>query len=333
MPVKPVGPAKITDWPRYNAALKQRGCISLMLDVEMEPETTGKKGRPFIYSDPWVEAILLVGLTLRLPLRQLTGFMEDWLRSVGFELPVPSPATLCERRQAMSEARRTRFQGRAIKLADALRSGKGAVICVDSTGLSIRGAGSWRATRPWQQKEIKKRRVFMKLHVAMDPRTRKVVAYLPTSARRADSSAVKPLLEATGPPRTVATLIADGAYDAAPVYKALDDHCAREARIPPKQGARPWRITKPGAYLRNNNLVMGTKDKDFVPGGRAWRRHTRYGVRSMVENTFSRLHALSGNRLRCRSESGRLTETHLLLELLNRHAEIGLPTRRHQVFP
>jgi Transposase DDE domain len=334
VPVIPVGPAKIIDWPSYNASLKRRGCVSLMLEVETEPSQTGRKGRPFTYSEAWIEAILLVGMTMRQPLRQLTGFMEDWLKSAGADISVPSAATLCERRQRMSRKRRLLWRGQAIQLAKALQSGEGAVICVDSTGLSIKGAGSWRGTRPWSTKdELKKHRAYTKLHLAMDPRTHRVVSYLPTSEGTADSTTLEALLRATGPPGTVATVVADGAYDTTSVYEALARHCVKEARIPPKEGAVLWDVEKPGAALRNNNFTLGTRSTDFTPGGLAWRKHTRYGIRSLVENTFSRLHALSTNRLRCRSEDGRLTEVDLLLRLLNRHADLGMPMRSHRVFP
>lgn len=127
--------------------------------------------------------------------------------------------------------------------------------------------------------------------------------------------------------------MADGAYDASSVYQALAAHGVREARIPPKAGARKWKKTKPGAHLRNDNLTKGTRHIDYVPGGLAWKIQVRYGVRSLVENTFSRLHALSGNRLRSRSEAGRLGEIDLLMQLLNKQAVGGLPIRAHQVFP
>lgn len=332
MPLQHPGPAKIINWKEYNTSLVRRGSVSLLLAVENRPVATGRKGRPETYSSAWIEAILLAGLAFRLPLRQLSGFISDWVAAAGLDLPVPSFSTLCERRQRMSLARRDQFHRQAVKLATEVRAGRGAIICVDSTGLSIRGAGSWRQSRVWDV-DARKRRSFLKLHIAMDPRTRKVISYLPTTASTADSSAVKPLLEAIGPPQTVATLVADGAYDQQSVYRALDDHGAREARIPPKAGAKPWKMTRPGAFLRNNNLTMGTRHRDFVPGGEAWRRHTRYGIRSLVETTFSRLQALSSNRLKCRSESGRMTEVHLLLDLLNRHAALGLPVRQFQALP
>ena len=329
----PTEPNPLINWKEYNASLRQRGRVDLLLEIENMPLQTGQVGRPCLYSDAWVEAILLLGLTFRLPLRQLCGFMESVVAMSGLDLPVPSPATLCERRQSMSGVRVKNWQRQAVRLAKAVDSGSGAVVVLDSTGLSIRGAGAWLATRPWSKGE-RARRTFTKLHIAIDPRTRQILAYLPTTAKVGDATAVAPLLDAvTADGTQVKTIVADGAYDTGTVYKNLAEHGVNEARIPPKEGARKWKESKPGAHLRNDNLTKGTRHRDFVPGGKAWKKHVRYGVRSLVETTFSRLHALCGNRLRSRSEAGRLGEIDLLMQLLNKQASSGLPMRTCQVFP
>jgi hypothetical protein len=327
---QPTGPSKIINWSEYNASLRQRGRVDLLLEVEMTALPTGRAGRPLVYSEAWVEAILLLGVCFNRPLRQLSGMVESLVRVSGRELPVPSPATLCERRQQMSEKRLSRWSQQAVHLAKAVQSGKGAVIVVDSSGLSIRGVGSWRESRPWN-KGKNPRRDYLKIHVAIDARTQQIVSYLPTTTKTGDATAVPALLEVVEEP--VATVVADGAYDTEQIYRTLAEHDIGEARIPPRQGAVLWPEDQEGASLRNANLTMGTRHRDYIGGGKAWRKHVRYGVRSLVETTFSRMHAISGNRLRSRSQSGRLTEVDLLMRLLNKHTEAGLPMRAYRTFP
>jgi hypothetical protein len=76
---------KTTNWSTYNAALKQRGSLSIWFDPEMiwTPRPSGKHGRQQRFSDAAIQTCLTLKVIFGMPLRQTAGFVESLLRLVG----------------------------------------------------------------------------------------------------------------------------------------------------------------------------------------------------------------------------------------------------------
>jgi len=102
---------KVTNWPAYDASLRQRGSLTVWFTDEAiaawtaEPRTT--RG-----GQPWYSALaILTALTLRavfrLALRQTEGLIGSVIRLLGLDLPVPDHTTL-SRRAATLEVPRPR---------------------------------------------------------------------------------------------------------------------------------------------------------------------------------------------------------------------------------
>jgi DDE family transposase len=92
---------KVTNWPAYDASLRQRGSLTVWFSDEAiaawtaEPRTT--RG-----GQPWYSALaILTALTLRavfrLALRQTEGLIGSVIRLLGLDLPVPDHTTLSRR--------------------------------------------------------------------------------------------------------------------------------------------------------------------------------------------------------------------------------------------
>ena len=84
----------VRNWSEYNESLVARGSITLWFSEEaMEAwyheNGTGKRGRPFRYSDSTIELFLSIRELLRLPYRQTEGFVRGLLTLVHDELDVP----------------------------------------------------------------------------------------------------------------------------------------------------------------------------------------------------------------------------------------------------
>jgi hypothetical protein len=105
---------RVTNWAAYDAALRQRGSLTVWFTDEAvaawraEPRTT--RG-----GQPWYSALaILTALTLRavfrLGLRQTEGLIGSVLRLLGLELAVPDHTTL-SRRAATLEVPRPRPAG------------------------------------------------------------------------------------------------------------------------------------------------------------------------------------------------------------------------------
>lgn len=96
-------------------------------------------------------------------------------------------------------------------------------LVLDSTGLQLFGQGEWDA-----EKHGRTRRHWRKLHLAVDAGTSEIAAHVLTDGN-ADDAVQAPVLlrQAEG---SIASVIADGAYDSEPVYQAA---AARQHDPPP----------------------------------------------------------------------------------------------------
>jgi len=70
---------KITNWPTYNKALKQRGFLTVWMDKSpivswTEKKSPERRGRPLHYSDMAITTALIMKRVLNLSLRDFTGF-------------------------------------------------------------------------------------------------------------------------------------------------------------------------------------------------------------------------------------------------------------------
>ena len=77
---------RIRNWSDYNAALVNRGRITLWFDEEsinswFSTTLSGKKGRPCTYSDSAMTCLLLIDLSLSWIFESYKAFLSLWLRS------------------------------------------------------------------------------------------------------------------------------------------------------------------------------------------------------------------------------------------------------------
>jgi DDE family transposase len=121
----------------------------------------------------------------------------------------------------------------------------------------------------------------------------------------------------------IASVMADGAYDGEPVYRAI---AARQPQAPPSIVIPP----------RSSGVLSCKADADpsqrdghirliREQGRSAWRKVTGYGRRSLVETAIGRSKALIGPRLRARSFVKQQGEVALGSEALNRMIRVAKP--------
>src|ERR671921_654159 len=148
---------KVTNWPAYDASLRQRGSLTVWFTDEAieawaaEPRTT--RG-----GQPWYSALaILTALTLRavfrLAYRQTEGLIGSVIGLLGLTLRVPDHTTL-SRRAATLEVP----QPRASSRTEASDRAEPVHLLVDSTGLKLCGPGEWlikkhgtRKRRSWRK--------------------------------------------------------------------------------------------------------------------------------------------------------------------------------------
>jgi hypothetical protein len=124
-------------------------------------------------------------------------------------------------------------------------------------------------------------------------------------------------------PGAVASVLADGAYDGAPVYRAI------AARQPPPFPA----VMIPPRVTAVRSAVAGTppspRDQHIQriqeKGRRGWEKAVGDGKRSLVETTMFRYKTLIGPRLRARTLPTQKVEARIACSVLNRMTQLGKP--------
>ncbi len=137
-------------------------------------------------------------------------------------------------------------------------------LVIDSTGLKVFGEGEWKV----RQHGAEKRRVWRKLHLAVDPVTHDIVAAEVSLENIHDAEVLPTLLNPLR--RKLGRVYADGAYDSKDCHQLISRKRAT-ACIPPRKSAGLWKKGHP----RNEAVLFMHKE------GRAnWKKISRYYRRS-----------------------------------------------------
>src|SRR4051794_34825465 len=297
---------RVTNWAAYDAALRQRGSLTVWFTEEAirawraEPRTT-RGGQPW-YSPLAILTALTLRAVFRLGLRQTEGLIASIPRLLGLDLAVPDHTTL-SRRAGTLEVPRPRPTGGPLHLL------------VDSTGLRLSGPGEW----PVEKHGTKTRRSWKKLHLGVDADTGRIEAVELTTKDADDGSRVGPLLDQVGGP--VASLAGDGAYDRGDVYGAVAErHPEAAVVVPPRRDAVPSDTAETAPTQRDLDPPSITEH-----GRLGWQKASGYDRRALAEVAVSRYQRVVGDALRSRTDPGRATEAAVGVHVLNRMLELGRP--------
>jgi len=301
---------KVENWAEYNAALVRRGSLTVWVTPEAiaawTPTPDGRRGRPQKYSDIAVETGLMLRLAFGRPWRQTEGLLGSIMGLLGLELPVPDHTTFSRRSADLS-------------VSSALKRSAGPVtVVIDSTGLKVLGAGEWQ-----QEKHGgKPGRTWRKPHLGVDPHSGEILASDLTTPDDGDASLVGPLLGQI--PQEISAVLADGAYDGDPVYRAVTAHSPEAAVIiPPRKTAVLSDTAQTAPTQRDRHLQLIAEK-----GRLGWQRAVGYGKRSLVEVAMLRQKVLIGRGLRARSRSAQKAEATAGCRVLNIMTGIGMPMSR-----
>ena len=187
-------------------------------------------------------------------------------------------------------------------------------LLLDSTGLKLFEKGEWDG-----EKHGRDRRSWRKLHLAVDAETGEIVARVLTSKEAGDAGQVPVLLEQVE--GEIASVMADGAYDGEPVYRAI---AARQPQAPPSIVIPPRRSAVLSSQADTDPSQRDGHIRLIREQGRsAWREATEYGKRSLVETAIGRYKALIGPRLRARTLSNQQGEVARGVGVLNRMIQVA----------
>jgi Transposase DDE domain len=298
---------RVTNWAEYDAALRQRGSLTVWFTKEAiaawraEPRTT--RGGQAHYSALAIKTALTLRAVFRLALRQTEGLIGSILQLLGLDLAVPDHSTLSRRAETLAVPNLSPNPRRPVHLL------------VDSTGLRLCGPGEWLV----EKHGTRRRRSWRKLHIGVDAETGQILASELTTSDVDDGSQVEPLLDQITAP--LASFIGDGAYDQAGIYGTIAKrHPEADVIVPPRSTAVLSEDGESTPTQRVRHL------QSIAEHGRmSWQKQSGYTRRALVEAAISRIKRVIGNGLRSRTEPRRATEVAIGIDALNRMFELGRP--------
>ena len=241
------------------------------------------------------------------PWRQTEGLLHSITVLLGIDVGVPDHTTLSRRSPGLALA---------ASLAQAQASGPVHVV-IAATGLKVYGAGEWLAEKHGERGV----RTWRKLHLAVDPSTGEILASELTTNEDGDASQVGPLLGKI--PGPIASVMADGAYDGEPVYRAVAERQPDPpvaVVIPPRSTAVPSAAAGTTPSQRDQHIQM-IEDK----GRLGWQKAVGYGQRSHAETAMFRYKVIIGSSFRARILPAQKTEAKVACSVLNRMTRLGMP--------
>lgn len=281
------------DWPRYNEALVNQSVLLLRhdwvdgWDEELERMNREKPGRPFRYPESLVRFAQALRVSLRLPFRQLQGFLQ----ALGcfFRIPAPDYTTLWHR-LCLSE----------IQLPELDRDGTDWTIAVDSTGIKVTDRGEWMREK-WHV-----HRGWIKVHMAVEVGSGSIVGIQVTDESAKDAPYLPGLVEQASRllPGRIDKVLADGGYD---TYDNFDFLVQRG--IEPVIKVRKDASTR----CRGHSFArpMTVRERNAL-GEEEWKRRHGYNMRWKTETTFSAVKRRIGESVRSRRPDLALREAKMM---------------------
>lgn len=269
------------DWPQYNKQLINRGNLNFWVTKKAlkfwKAKKRKKAGRPFIYSDEAIKAMLMVRFKYQLPLRELEGLFQ--FLSKLMDIPqVPSYTQVCRRMQS-------------IQLPEELMNKKNVTdLVLDTTGLKVYGEGEWCAKR------YGGKAAWVKLHVGIDQKSSKLILVEVSQEHVHDTAYLEKGLKSCN--RRKGKVLIDGIADSKRCYEICRKH-NKELLTPPNRKAILRQ--EPEYGLRNEALriIKGLGGDELARS--IWSKLTGYSRRSEIESTIARWKKLLGGGLRSRN--------------------------------
>ena len=255
------------DWSKYNDVLVRRGEIGLDSSVltewsgELAKANDGKVGEPYHYPESFFRLVAFVRLLFHLPYRQTEGFITFLSKHVD-GLTVPDYSTINRRINKLS-----------IDIEESLIKSNGPVsIAVDASGVKVHNGGDW-IRKVWKVKKG-----YLKIHFAVNVKTKQVVAMDVSSEKIHDGKRLKRLVNRAKKNVRVKRVLGDGVYDSRSNFNFLSQ---REIK-PIIRVRRNSTVKSKGCMARKLAVI---EQKRFKP--KAWSKIHRYGYRWSVESAFS----------------------------------------------
>lgn len=279
------------NWKEYNRKLVRRGEFYLTMDFiehwneELEKMNVNKRGSPFAFPQSFIAYTALMKTVFSVPYRQLEGILEKLSQYIE-GLTSADYTTLWRRIRATE-----------IEIAlQENRDGPDVIVAIDSTGMKVTNRGEW------MREKWKKKRGWIKVHIAVDAKTKEILAIEVTDERVTDNKEFEPLLnqcEKTLQGRSISLVLADGAHDTRDAFNYLKKRGIKSGiKIRKNASTRSKGSRSRAQYVRELKKI----------GYKAWKKKYHYGMRWASEGYFSAVKRIFGENMRATSTEGMIQE-------------------------
>jgi hypothetical protein len=290
-------------WHDYNESLIERGRILMdigflkLWNKEITKMNKGKVGAPFEYSYSYIHFLAFLKIGFRIPYRIVQGIIRglaDYLK--------------------IEEIHFTQLRRRMLKIKPSISNNldftdeEPITLIVDASGLTISKKGHYLEEKwIWEKKE------FIKLHIAIDEKSKKVISFRITKGNVHDTKKFGPLVKEAAEKCHIDKVHADKAYDNRKNFNLLDDLNAE-----PSIGIRKNASTRTrGCPLRREEVTVIKK-----LGYQGWKQLKDAGKRWIAEIVFSSIKRVFGEDLLSKKFSAQKVEAGLKLMLYNQYIRL-----------
>jgi hypothetical protein len=284
-------------WHDYNESLIERGRILMdigflkLWNKEITKMNKGKVGAPFEYSYSYIHFLAFLKIGFRIPYRIVQGIIRglaDYLK--------------------IEEIHFTQLRRRMLKIKPSISNldftdEEPITLIVDASGLTISKKGHYLEEKwIWEKKE------FIKLHIAIDEKSKKVISFRITKGNVHDTKKFGPLVKEAAEKCHIDKVHADKAYDNRKNFNLLDDLNAE-----PSIGIRKNASTRTrGCPLRREEVIVIKK-----LGYQGWKQLKDAGKRWIAEIVFSSIKRVFGEDLLSKKFKAQKVEAGLKVMLYN----------------
>jgi hypothetical protein len=255
----------------------------------------GKVGAPFEYSHTYIQFLAFLKTGFKIAYRTVQGIvrgLSDYIR--------------------IKEMHFTHIRRRILKIKPSVGNvnldnddGMPITLIVDASGLTITKKGDYI-----EQKWIRKKKEFVKLHIAVDAKSKKIMSFRVTKGNVHDSKKLGPMIREIDKDHYIIDKVyGDKAHDNRRSFNLLDD-----MNIEPVISLRKNASTKTRACpLRRDEILLIRK-----LGYDKWKQLKEVGKRWIAEIVFSSIKRVLGEDLLSKKFSAQKVEAGLKVMLYNK---------------
>jgi len=284
-------------WHDYNESLIERGRI--LMDIgfikswnkEIRDMNEGKVGAPFEYSRSYIHFLAFLKIGFKIAYRTVQGIvrgLSDYIR--------------------IEEMHFTHIRRRILKIKPSVvnlgNDDKPVTLVVDASGLTVSKKGDYI-----EEKWIREKKEFIKLHIAVDEKSEKVVSFRITKGNVHDTRQFGALVRDSAKSHHVEKVCGDKAYDNRRNFNILDDIDAEPAISIRKNAS----TRSKGCPLRRDEVLLIKK-----LGYEGWKQLKDAGRRWIAEIVFSSIKRVLGENLLSKKFKAQKVEAGLKVMLYNK---------------